>query len=105
MKLIYSPTEKTTVTTLIITSTMFIPPIVALVVANALCIQIPKYHDNDDPVYHLQQLTKICITNGKNIDDVATLALGLRPRQGVARLWAKGETQESHHMLSKVQRV
>jgi hypothetical protein len=36
---------------------------------------------------------------------VATLALGLRPRQGVARLWAKRETWESLHMLPGVQRV
>jgi hypothetical protein len=37
--------------------------------------------------------------------DVATLALGSQPRQGVASLRAKWETQESHHMLSGVQRV
>jgi hypothetical protein len=37
--------------------------------------------------------------------NVATLALGSRPRQGVARLWAKKETRESHHMLLGVQRV
>ncbi len=36
---------------------------------------------------------------------VATLALGSRPRQGVARLWAKTETRESLHMLPGVQRV
>ncbi len=36
---------------------------------------------------------------------VATLALGLRPSQGVARLQAKKKTRESHHMLSRVQRV
>jgi hypothetical protein len=36
---------------------------------------------------------------------VATLTLGLRPRQGVARLWAKKKTRESHHMLMRVQRV
>jgi hypothetical protein len=36
---------------------------------------------------------------------VVTLALDLRPRQGVARLWAKREAQHSHCMLSKVQRV
>jgi hypothetical protein len=35
----------------------------------------------------------------------ATLALGLWPRQGVARLWAKRENWKSHHMLSRVQRV
>jgi hypothetical protein len=30
---------------------------------------------------------------------VATLALGLRPRQGLAKVWAKSEVQESHFML------
>jgi hypothetical protein len=30
---------------------------------------------------------------------VATLTLGSRPRQGVARLQAKRKTRESHHML------
>ncbi len=33
---------------------------------------------------------------------VATLILGLRPKQGVARLWAKRKTWESHHMLPGV---
>ncbi len=37
--------------------------------------------------------------------DVATLALGLRPKQGVARLRAKRETRESHHMLLGIQRM
>jgi hypothetical protein len=36
---------------------------------------------------------------------VATLVLGSRPRQGVARLWAKRETRESLHMLPGVQKV
>jgi hypothetical protein len=36
---------------------------------------------------------------------VATLASGLRPRQGVTRLQAKKETQESLHMLPGVQKV
>jgi len=35
--------------------------------------------------------------------NVATLALGLQPRQGVARLRAKREAQESCRMLSGVQ--
>jgi hypothetical protein len=39
------------------------------------------------------------------MDIVATLALGSRPRQGVARLRAKRETRESLHMLLGVQRV
>ncbi len=37
-----------------------------------------------------------------HIEDVATLALGSQPRQGLAMLWAKRETQESHRMLPKV---
>jgi hypothetical protein len=45
-----------------------------------------------------------------NKDDVATLVittltLGSRPRQRVARLWAKKETWESLHILPGVQRV
>ncbi len=36
---------------------------------------------------------------------VVTLTLGLRPRQGVARVWVKKKTQESHHILPGVQRV
>jgi hypothetical protein len=42
------------------------------------------------------------LTSGHN---VITLALSLWPRQGIARLQAKRETQESHHMLSIVQSV
>ncbi len=33
---------------------------------------------------------------------VPTLALGSQPRQGLARVWAKGEAWESHLMLPKV---
>ncbi len=36
---------------------------------------------------------------------LATLALGSRPRQGLARLRAKREAWESHHMLPRVQRM
>jgi hypothetical protein len=34
--------------------------------------------------------------------DVVTLALGLQPRQGLARLWAKKEAWESHLMFLEV---
>jgi hypothetical protein len=37
---------------------------------NVLCIQLPKDHDNDDPISHLRQLTKVCATKGKNINVV-----------------------------------
>ncbi len=54
-------------TTSIVTLSMFVPLIMALPSANVLRIQLPKYHDNDDLVFHLWQLTKICVTNGENI--------------------------------------
>jgi hypothetical protein len=38
-------------------------------------------------------------------NNVTTLVLGSRPRQRVARLRAKRKTQESHHMLPRMQRV
>jgi hypothetical protein len=41
----------------------------ALLVANVLRIQLSKYHDNDDPMSHLRQLTKLCVTNGDNTHD------------------------------------
>ncbi len=68
-KLIYSPTKETIVTTLIVTLTMFVLPIMALPASNVLHIQLPKYHDNDDPMSHLRQLTKVCVTNGENAPD------------------------------------
>jgi len=36
------------------------------------------------------------------IVNVATLALGLRPRQGLATMRAKSEARKSHFMLSGV---
>jgi hypothetical protein len=33
---------------------------------------------------------------------IATLALGSRPRQGFAKVWAKSEARESHLMLPEV---
>jgi len=41
--------------------------------------------------------------NGTNTHNVATLTLGSRPRQGLAKVWAKSEAQESHFMLLGVQ--
>jgi hypothetical protein len=52
-----------------IVTTMFVPPIKSLLVTNVLRIQLPKYHDNDDLVSHLRQLTKVCVTNGENTHD------------------------------------
>jgi hypothetical protein len=52
-KPIYSPIKETTVTTSIVTLTMFVLPIMALLASNVLRIQLAKYHDNHDPVSHL----------------------------------------------------
>jgi hypothetical protein len=43
--------------------------VVAMValVANALKVPLPKYHDGDDPMTYVKQLTHVCIMNGENI--------------------------------------
>jgi hypothetical protein len=44
-------------------------PFIVVIHANILHIQLPMYHDNDDIVTHIQQLIKICVTNGEDTDD------------------------------------
>jgi hypothetical protein len=41
----------------------------AMPFANALRIQLPKYHNNEGLVLHIRQLIKVCVTNGKNTND------------------------------------
>jgi hypothetical protein len=41
---------------------------------------------------------------GLGSPDVVTVALGSQPRQGLTKVWAKGEARESNFMLSKVQK-
>ncbi len=43
--------------------------IMVVIPANVLRIQLPKYHDNDDPNIHIQQLIKVCVINGENMND------------------------------------
>jgi len=43
-------------------------PLVGAIVLNVLQIQLLKYHNNDDPISHLHQFTKVCVTNGENIE-------------------------------------
>jgi hypothetical protein len=38
---------------------MDVPPLVAIAPTNVLKIQLPKYHNNDDPVLHIQSITKV----------------------------------------------
>ncbi len=49
----------------IIALIMSVPPIIAVPLANVLRIYLSKYHDNEDLVLHIRQLTKVCVTNGE----------------------------------------
>jgi len=44
-------------------------PFMDIIPTIVLCIELLKYHDNDDHVTHIQQLIKVCVTNGEDIDD------------------------------------
>jgi hypothetical protein len=44
-------------------------PFVADIFTNVLRIQLLKYHDNNDHVIHIRQLTKACVANGEDTDD------------------------------------
>jgi hypothetical protein len=48
---------------------MNVNSLVVVVPINVLRIQLLKYHDNDDPIIHIQQLTKVCVTNGEDTND------------------------------------
>jgi hypothetical protein len=45
---------------------VIVPLVMATPISNVLIIQLPLYQIDDDPTSHLQQLTKICVTNGEN---------------------------------------
>jgi hypothetical protein len=40
----------------------------AILVTNVLRILLPKFHDGDDVITHIGKLTKVCVTNGEDID-------------------------------------
>jgi hypothetical protein len=40
----------------------------AIMVRNVLRISLPKFHDGDDVVTHIERLAKVCVTNGEDID-------------------------------------
>jgi hypothetical protein len=62
------------------------------------------WHQVDSPIIinNFQTLTNIVIVVPTHLDIVATLTLGLWPRQGLAKVWAKSEAQESHFMYSRM---
>ncbi len=51
-------------------------------------------------MFKSNRLNKVhVISLQQQVGCVATLILGLRPRQRLAKVWAKSEFQESHFML------
>jgi hypothetical protein len=48
---------------------MNVNPLMVIILANLLHIQLPKYHDNDDLIIHIRQLTKVCVTNGEDTNN------------------------------------
>ncbi len=68
-------------------------------VTNGLCILGVPIGFQD---FSMNFLDKVLSQDMAHIDDVATLTLGSRPRQGLVKVRAKNEAQESHFMLSGV---
>jgi len=54
---------------LAIVATMNMNPLMVVVPTNVLHIQLSKYHDDDDLVIHIRQLTKVCVINGKDTNN------------------------------------
>jgi hypothetical protein len=54
---------------IIVTPIMNLLPIMVILLVNALHIQLSKYHHNEDPILHIQQLVKVCVTNRKKNND------------------------------------
>ncbi len=72
--------------------------ILALKSSNMICILQPLHPlDLDSPCSNF-------LIDFQHDTNVATLALSSRPRQGLARLWAKREAQRSHFMFLGVQK-
>jgi hypothetical protein len=67
-------------------------------------IQNLLHHGPRKIIIYLGKIFQMLCKKVLNLVDVATLALGLRLRQGFARVRAKKEAQKSHFMLSKVQK-
>jgi len=54
---------------IIVATTMNVNPLMVVILVKVLHIQLPKYHDNDDHIIYIQQLTKVRTTNGKDTYD------------------------------------
>jgi hypothetical protein len=61
-----------------------------------------KFFGRTWPLIIIKKNLHMSMEDWKKTSFVATLALGLRLRQGLVRVWAKREAWESHFMLSGV---
>jgi hypothetical protein len=71
-----------------------------------------KLEKNKLSIFHLQNSMEnggyniLVLRSTKKVKsvrgNVVTLALGLRPRKGLARVWAKREAQKSHLMFPRM---
>ncbi len=68
-------------------------------VTNGLCILGVAIGSQD---FSMHFLDEVLFQDMAHIDDVATLTLGSRPRQGLTKVQAKSEAQKSHFMLPGV---
>ncbi len=62
------------------------PATMALIVGNVLSIQLLKYHDGGEPLSHIQQFTKVCVTNSEN-NNLNKLQYFLDNLQGKTNDW------------------
>ncbi len=62
------PNVHITLTMLIGIPTMNVPSFMVVAPINVLRIKLPKYHNNENLVLHIWQLTKECVTNGEESD-------------------------------------
>jgi hypothetical protein len=60
---------------------------------------LQKFQNQNVPTISTQNQQHVKFQNTMH---VATLALGSRPKQGLAKVWAKKEAWESHLMISKM---
>ncbi len=82
---------------------MNVNPLMVVVFVNVLCIQLSKYHDNDDLVIYIRQLTKVCVTNGKDTDDHKLQYFPNFLREKVVDWFAKYETVHPTIIWDEVQ--
>jgi hypothetical protein len=89
----------------IVTLIMNVPPIITLPFVNVLKIYLLKYHDNGNPTLHMWQLTKVCVTNGKDTNCHKLQYFPNSRRGKVANLFGRYEIAHPTMTWAKAQRA